>query len=128
SVVAEFAGGRANLEDSYTVRRSPWHGDGEQPLVETFMNRSGDTIVGESFLEVRAKLLEVAATFDRIDRSASDESLGDDATAKRELLRQATEILLTEEPNRAEKLQHLFSRTYESNWRTAMGLTAPDPS
>lgn len=90
------------------------------------MNRSGDTIVGESFLEVRAKLLEVAATFDRIDRCCAEGGLGDDALAKRELLQKATEILLSDQADRAERLQHLFSRDYESGWRDSMGLTPGD--
>ncbi|MEL6108744.1 MAG: hypothetical protein AAFU85_22280 [Planctomycetota bacterium] len=90
------------------------------------MNRSGDKIVGESFLEVRAKLLEVAATFDRIDRGCSEGTLGDDALSKRELLRAATEILLSDQADRAERLQRLFSRGYESDWRDNMGLSPRD--
>ena len=89
------------------------------------MNRSGDAIVGECFLEVRAKLLEVAATFDRIDRGGT---LDDAAQAKRDLLRQATEILLSGDADRAERLQQLFSRDYESDWRQSMGIRTSDPS
>ena len=37
-------------------------------------NRPADQILDETFLGVRAKLLEVAATLDRIDRSADDGS------------------------------------------------------
>ena len=82
-------------------------------------NRDGSLIVAESFLEVRAKLLEVAATFDRIDRGAD---LDDAAQQQRELLRQAVEILLSKETDRAAQLQHLFSRTYEADWRQQMGI------
>lgn len=84
--------------------------------------RNGDSIVAESFLQTRAKLLEIAATFDRIDRGAESTPLGGDASQKRELLKAATEILLSDSADRAERLQQLFSREYESNWRDQFGL------
>jgi len=85
--------------------------------------RNGDAIVAESFLEVRAKLLEVAATLDRIDRACETVSLGQDAQSKRTLLGEGTKILLSDGPNRAERLQQLFSREYESDWREKLGMT-----
>ncbi|MCO8123036.1 hypothetical protein NHH03_14905 [Stieleria sp. TO1_6] len=86
--------------------------------------RNGDAVIAESFLDVRAKLLEVAATFDRIDRCCGDQSLGDDARMKQQQLTEATEILLSGGADRAERLQRLFSREYESDWRTQFGLMA----
>lgn len=73
-------------------------------------------VLNQFFLEARARLLEVAATFDRINRGdgfdANDPRLG--------LLRQALHVLnqSTEQttPNRAEQLQLLFSRKYDPNW------------
>lgn len=84
--------------------------------------RNGDAIIAESFLEVRAKLLEVAATLDRIDRGCESGSLGGDAASQRELLSAATKILLTAGPDRAANLQQLFSRDYDSDWRNQFGL------
>lgn len=84
--------------------------------------RNGDAIVAESFLEVRAKLLEVAATLDRIDRGCANEPLGSDAHAKRTLLGEASQILLRDGPNRAQQLQQLFSREYETDWREQLGI------
>lgn len=86
--------------------------------------RNGDAIVAESFLEVRAKLLEIAATFDRIERASESKSLDESASSQRALLDEATSILLSEGSNRAERLQQLFSRQYDANWREQFGLSA----
>ncbi|MCA9136630.1 MAG: hypothetical protein KDB00_07720 [Planctomycetales bacterium] len=84
--------------------------------------RTGDAIVAESFLDVRAKLLEIAATLDRIDRASDGATLGDRAGNQRDLLLQATEILLSDGPDRAARLQQLFSRQYEPDWRDQFGF------
>ena len=85
--------------------------------------RAADQILDESFLEVRAKLLEVAATLDRIDRSADEESpLTDRNKPRRASINDAIRILLSEGPDRAERLQRLFSRVYQADWRKQMQL------
>lgn len=85
-------------------------------------SRSGDTIVAESFLEVRAKLLEIAATFDRIERASAGAELSESAAMQHDRLVEATKILLTDGSDRAERLQQLFSREYQVDWRQAFGL------
>ena len=83
--------------------------------------RAADQILDESFLEVRAKLLEIAATLDRIDRSADQmASLSERAQPRRTKLDDAIRILLSEGPDRAPRLQRLFSRDYEPDWRQSM--------
>ncbi|EMI57662.1 hypothetical protein [Rhodopirellula sallentina] len=91
-------------------------------------SRSASTILNESYLETRAKLLEVAAIFDRIDRAGvepsrrgCEELTGEDAM-RREQLSQAVRILLDDSANRAEQIQQLFSREYNPDWRAAFGL------
>jgi hypothetical protein len=85
--------------------------------------RAASQILTESFLEVRAKLLEVAATLDRIDRSLdAGAPLPNEAQAQRKQLDAAIEIVLSEGSDRAERLQQLFSRQYESDWRKQMDL------
>jgi hypothetical protein len=80
-------------------------------------------ILDDKFLEVRARLLEVAATLDRIDRSADESApLEDRAQGARKRVDDAIRILLSEGPDRAERLQRLFSRDYEENWRQQMQL------
>ncbi|MGB7342787.1 MAG: hypothetical protein WBD20_01110 [Pirellulaceae bacterium] len=87
------------------------------------MTRTSNEILDEKFLDIRAKLLEVAADFDRIDRAAGETSVLSGRSAEiRERLDEATKILLSEGPDRAERLQILFSRPYESSWRSEMQI------
>jgi hypothetical protein len=83
--------------------------------------QSANQILDDSFLEVRAKLLEVAATLDRLDRSSDEHApLSSDAKPRRIKLDEAVRILLSEGPDRAERLQRLFSRQFEADWRDKM--------
>lgn len=72
-------------------------------------------VVNRYFLEMRCKVLEVAASLDRIDRAGSP----DDVTSDPRLLqlRRAVRVLLEDGPGRAEKVQQVFSRSYDPNWR-----------
>lgn len=65
------------------------------------------------FLEVRCKLLDVAAIFDRIDRGVGADAAGGDPRVAR--LRAAVETLLRAGP-RAERVQEIFSLQYDPNW------------
>ncbi len=85
------------------------------------MTRNADRILDESFLEIRAKLLEVAATLDRIDRAGEDcEKLSSERIAKRQQIDEAIAICSRHESDRAEQLQRLFSRPYAADWRKTM--------
>jgi hypothetical protein len=76
-------------------------------------------VLNREFLEIRARLLQVAAALDRMDRAA-----GDVARDKRRIdLDNALRILAEPGPDRAEKLQMLFSLPYDQNWKTTLGLT-----
>ncbi|MGB7328031.1 MAG: hypothetical protein WBD31_24360 [Rubripirellula sp.] len=87
------------------------------------MPRTADQILEESFLDVRAKLLEVAATLDRIDRAAEQTSeLTSAQSDRRAQVGAAIEICASDSPRRAEQLQQLFSRPYHADWRKTMQL------
>ncbi len=75
-------------------------------------------ILSREFLEVRAKILELAASLDRLDRSEG--SVVDDPRMHR--LRQGLELLLADQPNRAEQVQLTFSREYDDAWRKSFGV------
>jgi hypothetical protein len=68
---------------------------------------------------MRAKLLELAATFDRLDRG-SDAVDGDPRMQK---IRLSLEILLRQDSDRAEQIQLLLSREYDQDWSSRFGLT-----
>ena len=62
---------------------------------------------------MRAKLLELAASFDRLDRG--DGSVQIDSRLKR--IHEALEVLQDERRDRAEQIQLIFSRPYDDDWQ-----------
>ena len=66
------------------------------------------------FLEARARLLDLAAILDRIDRGPDPASAAADPRLAR--IRQAVEILLKGEGDRAAQVQQLFSLDYDPSW------------
>ncbi len=83
---------------------------------------AADDVLDREFLVVRAKLIEVAAALDRVDRA--DGSVADDARMK--TIHQAIETLNRDTPDRAEQIQLLFSLAYDHGWRDKFGLLARD--
>jgi len=87
------------------------------------MNRTANSVLDKKFLDMRAKLLEVAADFDRIDRAAAESGkLSGQSLEIHDRLKEATQILLDDGSDRAERLQILFSRPYSDAWRREMQL------
>ena len=76
--------------------------------------RMRDAVLEQEFLPLRAKILEIAAGLDRLDRATE---AGDDG-GRRERLEKAIQLLLADEPSRAARVQLLFSRDYDEDWRT----------
>ncbi|MGD9648294.1 MAG: hypothetical protein AB7U73_21460 [Pirellulales bacterium] len=70
------------------------------------------------FLGLRAKILEIAATLDRLDRAAG--SLAGEPRV--EQVREAFALLSTPESDRAERVQLVFSRPYDPNWKVNFDL------
>jgi hypothetical protein len=65
------------------------------------------------FLGLRSRLIDLAATLDRIDRTKD----GVDDDLRRTQVRRSLEILLANAGNRAERIQAEFSLPYNENWR-----------
>lgn len=72
-------------------------------------------VLDRHYLELRAKLLEVGATLDRIDRGAHFSETASDP--RLEKLRTGIQILLSLGGDRAERIQLLFSDEYLPQWR-----------
>ena len=72
-------------------------------------------VLNRYFLEMRCKVLEVAASLDRIDRAGG--SAGDDTDPRLVQLRRAIRVLLENDPERAERVQMIFSREYDPEWQ-----------
>lgn len=77
-------------------------------------------ILDREFLELRAKILQIAASLDRMDRSDGD--LGSEE--KLERLYKGLSILMSDSPDRAEQVQLLFSRDYDESWRESFQIAA----
>ncbi|MCE9605901.1 MAG: hypothetical protein K8U03_13475 [Planctomycetia bacterium] len=70
-------------------------------------------ILNRDFLEVRAKILELAACLDRLERA--DGSVTDDPRMKQ--IHQGLTALDAVGAKRAEQVQLLFSLPYDEAWR-----------
>src|SRR5688572_8806367 len=75
-------------------------------------------ILDREYLEMRCKILELAASFDRLERAEGDVQ-GD---PRLELIHEGLEVLLASGDNRAEQIQLIFSRQYDEAWREKFGL------
>jgi hypothetical protein len=80
--------------------------------------RASDIVLEQEFLPLRAKILEIAAALDRLDRSAGDSR----RDGRRGRIEQGIRLLLEEKPTRAERVQLLFSREYDEGWRKQYGV------
>lgn len=72
-------------------------------------------VLDREFLEIRARLLQVAASLDRLARAEGNVS-GDERLQQ---LAAALEILAGGGDDRAERIQLVFSRPYDAQWKPA---------
>ena len=80
---------------------------------------TADQVLSREYLEIRGKILELAASLDRIQRSHGTVQ----SDRRRQLIAQGLEILSSGASDRAEQIQLLFSRPYSPDWREEFGLT-----
>ncbi len=73
----------------------------------------------QEFPLLRAKLLEIGAALDRLDRAG--ELVGREPRVAK--IRSAVETLFSSGGDRAEQIQLVFSRPYESDWRERFRMT-----
>ena len=75
-------------------------------------------VLDREFLEIRAKILDLAASFDRLDRASG--SVADDP--RWGLLHEAIEVLRDEKGDRAEQVQLAFSLPYDDDWQKKLDI------
>ncbi|MFM7118254.1 MAG: hypothetical protein ACKO9H_01440 [Planctomycetota bacterium] len=80
-------------------------------------------VLDREFLEARARILELGAIFDRMDRSGT----ADANDPRLEKLRTALRCVLESSgaagvASRAEQVQLIFSRQYDEQWRKNFGI------
>jgi hypothetical protein len=76
-------------------------------------------VFDQEHLPIRAKLLEIAAALDRVDRARG--SVATDP--RRTQVQAAIQVLLRPEDDRAEQIQLIFSRPYEDDWQNRFEMT-----
>ncbi len=77
--------------------------------------RTAAAVLEADFLAIRHRLIDVAAAFDRIARGQGSGAIQSDARLNQ--LQQAAAILTDGQPDRAERVQMVFSLPYDENWR-----------
>ena len=82
---------------------------------------NANEILDREFLEIRAKLLEVAAALDRIDRAEG--SVESDPRMQLLITALKLNVDTDHDPSRAEKMQLLFSRQYDPDWIKSFDLS-----
>ena len=82
------------------------------------LHMTSTEVLDREYLEIRAKILEVAASFDRLDRA--DGSV--DGDPRLSLIQEALDVLQSDADDRAEQIQLIFSRQYEDDWREQFNL------
>gem|GEM_PF-215332 len=75
-------------------------------------------VLDAELLGVRAKLLEIAGTLDRLNRAEG--SVEDDPRIAQ--IREALEVLQAPQSDRAERIQLIFSLPYKDQWRESYRL------
>lgn len=74
-------------------------------------------MLDREFLEIRRRLLDVAAAFDRIERADGYDDVR--SAPRMAMLRQAARTLIDEARDRTERVQMVFSDNYDESWRAA---------
>lgn len=74
-------------------------------------------LLDREFLEIRCRILEIAAAFDRLGRAEGD--FRNDSRVH--ALRESLNVVREDQPDRAERVQMIFSRPYEPKWREEFG-------
>ncbi len=67
------------------------------------------------FLEIRRRLIDIAASLDRIDRAGGADAVSSDSRVSK--VQEAVHILADGQPDRASRMQMAFSDEYEDGWR-----------
>ena len=82
------------------------------------MSRNVRDVLDQEYLVARAKILELAAILDRLDRADGQPEVD----PRYQLLQRGMELLQQDADGRAERVQLLFSRPYQTTWREEFGV------
>lgn len=72
-------------------------------------------VLDRCFLEMRAKILEVGAMLDRVDRAEGGQDVRSDDRLRK--LTEAASALVDGKADRAARIQMIFSDAYDPHWQ-----------
>ena len=78
--------------------------------------RTAKDILDDDFLQMRHRLLDLAAALDRIQRAEDADSIQSDRRIVQ--LQEAIRVLVDGKPNRVERVQMTFSLPHDEGWRS----------
>ncbi len=73
-------------------------------------------VFDREFLEIRCRVLDIAAALDRVHRGEAAEKVRSDPRMAQ--LHEAVDVLRDGKPDRARRVQMIFSDAYEESWRS----------
>ena len=76
-------------------------------------------VLDREYLEIRAKLLEVAASFDRIRRGAGEVA----SDPRMQQIQEALGVLQSDRDDLAEEIQLIFSLPYDDSWQKQLDIS-----
>ena len=82
------------------------------------VHRTAEKVLAEEFHSARSKILDLAATLDRLERATGSV----ENASQMQLLSQGLKILCDDEFDKARRVQLLMSRQYDPEWRKTYGL------
>lgn len=77
------------------------------------MTTAEQTMLDREFLNIRSRLLDIASSLDRVDRCDETTPKIDPTVEK---IREALFVLQDSTPDRAERIQMIFSDAYQESW------------
>jgi hypothetical protein len=80
--------------------------------------RTAERILSEEYLVTRARILELAAILDRLERGEGSI----EKSPQFEWIRKGLELLTDDKGMKAERVQLLFSRKYDPDWRSNLSV------
>ena len=83
-------------------------------------------VFDQTFLLIRARILEIAASLDRIDRAKEADAVR--ADSRFEQIRQGLNVLLSSSDQRAAQIQEIFSDQYDPAWMNKYLSTGERPA
>ena len=86
--------------------------------------REFPAVLDRDFLEIRCRILDIAAALDRLDRAAVHPVDHPHPDRRLTQIRQAIDALLIPGAGRAETVQRLFSLDYDPEWMETLGVGA----